>query len=98
MPEHTVIIGVLCTVFVRLDRNQGCLDTAWTALGQHLDSFLGAWRVLGRVFLGACTSVLGVANACNPTSYTEMSSKRLDTCFLAVPTVEGSATKIDLKV
>ena len=87
MPDTTVISGVVCTLLVRLDGIGGCLDTAWTALGQRLDSVFGAWRVLGGVFFG-------VANECNPTPCTEMSSKRLDNCCFPVPIVEGYVTKM----
>ena len=47
MPEPTAITGVLCTLKVRLDRNWGCLDTAWTVLGQCLDSAWTMFLVLG---------------------------------------------------
>ena len=37
MSETTIIVGVLEDRFGRLDGFRGCLDTAWTAFGQHLD-------------------------------------------------------------
>ena len=66
MSPTTIIICVFVTVFVRLDDFRGCLDTAWTVLGQRLDSiFCVAQQPVGDHFWCLCrTTVQAMACTC----------------------------------